>query len=173
MTTLREALERAAAVLGKPGPVEFEQSHGYLYARIAGEKSHPGYPCAKNAEPVARAWAESRAMRSLAERLAGYSVLGAAAAEVVTEGRALMSAVNTAGRAAAELSSAQKVVEEMEARLAVCRARRDEARVRVERERVQLVAAQAAYEAARAAHPQAAEAFDARAALEAVLKGGV
>jgi hypothetical protein len=75
--------------------------------------------------------------------------------------------------AAAELESAQHVVEEMEARLAVCRARRDEARARVERERAQLVAAQTAYEAARATHPQAAEAFDARAALEAALKGGV
>lgn len=173
MSALREALERAASALGKPGPVEFEQSHGYLYARIAGHRGHPGYPCAKSAGPEARAWAESRAMRSLGERLVGYGALGADAASVAREGRALTSAINAADRAAAELESAQHVVEEMEARLAVCRARRDEARARVERERAQLVAAQTAYEAARATHPQAAEAFDARAALEAVLKGGV
>ena len=173
MSTLREALERAALALGKPGPVEFEQSHGYLYARIAGHRGHPGYPCAKSTSAEGRAWAESRTMRALAERLAGYGVLGAAAAEVAREGRALTSAISAADRACTELESAQKVVEDMEERLAVCRARRDEARVRVERERVQLVAAQAAYEAARAAHPQAAEAFDARTALEAVLKGGV
>lgn len=176
MTTLREALERAAVALGQPGRFEFEQRRGYLYARIVGNKgheSHPGVPCAKNASPEVRAWAEAKAMATLARGLLRYGGFGTASAKVATEGRALSSATKAAERAALALASAETVVSDMEARLAVCRAQRDEARARVEREREALVAAQAAYASVRAEHPQAAEAFDAREALDAALRGDV